>query len=419
MVDTIQIPNLPAATALDGAEMFEVVQGGVSSRATVNQVSDLLGAVTSVNGQTGAVVVTKTDVGLGNADNTSDANKPVSIATQTALNLKAPIASPTFTGTVSGITATMVGLGNVDNTSDANKPVSTATQTALNLKANLANPTFTGTVGGITATMVGLGNVDNTSDANKPVSTAQRAAILAAAPAGQCYLQITGANLELIPMGGSVININGALYTLPASTTLAATGAAALTAYYIYAYMVSTTITLERSTTGYTVNSSGVPQKTGDATRTLVGQAYTNGASAWAFVLSYWNRKRRVVSGAKLAANRTVTATGSATVNSFEAIVGFLAWPDEAVHTQLNGSWTVVGVATGFAQIVYDGATIGQTTVTTATTTSPLPLSDDKNFTAGTWHTADLWGDRTGGPSVIFVGGSNVGECGLQTVVNG
>lgn len=35
-------------------------------------------------------------------------------------------------------------LGNIDNTSDANKPVSTAQQTALNLKANLASPTFTG-----------------------------------------------------------------------------------------------------------------------------------------------------------------------------------------------------------------------------------------------------------------------------------
>lgn len=37
-----------------------------------------------------------------------------------------------------------VGLGSVDNTSDANKAISTATQTALNLKANLASPTFTG-----------------------------------------------------------------------------------------------------------------------------------------------------------------------------------------------------------------------------------------------------------------------------------
>ena len=99
--------------------------------------------------------ITKSDVGLANVDNTTDANKPVSTATQTALDLKlatataattyetitnvalkAPINSPTFTGTVSGITSTMVGLGNVDNTSDANKPVSTATQTALDLKVD-------------------------------------------------------------------------------------------------------------------------------------------------------------------------------------------------------------------------------------------------------------------------------------------
>ncbi len=38
------------------------------------------GDVLSVAGRTGAVVLTKTDVSLGNVDNTSDANKPVSIA---------------------------------------------------------------------------------------------------------------------------------------------------------------------------------------------------------------------------------------------------------------------------------------------------------------------------------------------------
>jgi len=58
----------------------------------------------------------------------------------TALGLKAPIASPTFTGTVAGIDKTMVGLANVDNTTDALKPVSTATQTALDLKLNLSDP---------------------------------------------------------------------------------------------------------------------------------------------------------------------------------------------------------------------------------------------------------------------------------------
>ena len=47
---------------------------------------------------------------------------------------------------VAGLTKTSVGLANVDNTSDANKPVSSATQTALDLKANLASPTFTGTL---------------------------------------------------------------------------------------------------------------------------------------------------------------------------------------------------------------------------------------------------------------------------------
>jgi hypothetical protein len=55
------------------------------------------------------VTVSKSDVGLGNADNTSDANKPVSTAAQTALDLKANLASPTFTGTPalpSGTTAT-------------------------------------------------------------------------------------------------------------------------------------------------------------------------------------------------------------------------------------------------------------------------------------------------------------------------
>jgi len=47
-------------------------------------------AVQSVNGKTGnAVSLDKNDVGLGNVDNTSDANKPISTATQAALNLKA------------------------------------------------------------------------------------------------------------------------------------------------------------------------------------------------------------------------------------------------------------------------------------------------------------------------------------------
>lgn len=65
----------------------------------------------------------------------------------TSLAAKANTASPTFTGTVSGISKAMVGLGNVDNTSDASKPVSTATATAL---AGKANTTHTHLVADIT-----------------------------------------------------------------------------------------------------------------------------------------------------------------------------------------------------------------------------------------------------------------------------
>lgn len=44
------------------------------------------------------VTLVKADVGLGNVDNTADTAKPVSTAQQTALNLKAPLASPALTG---------------------------------------------------------------------------------------------------------------------------------------------------------------------------------------------------------------------------------------------------------------------------------------------------------------------------------
>lgn len=56
-----------------------------------------------------------------------------------ALNLdeKANIASPNFTGTVTGISKAMVGLSDAENTADLKKPISILTQEALDLKASL------------------------------------------------------------------------------------------------------------------------------------------------------------------------------------------------------------------------------------------------------------------------------------------
>ena len=94
--------------------------------------------VTSVAGKTGAVTLVKGDVGLGNVDNTSDANKPVSTAQQTALDLKAPLASPALTGTPTAPTASQ-------GTSTTQIATTSFVTTGLNLKANLASPALTGT----------------------------------------------------------------------------------------------------------------------------------------------------------------------------------------------------------------------------------------------------------------------------------
>ena len=76
------------------------------------------------------LVLVKADVGLGSVDNTSDANKPVSTAQQTALNLKANLASPTFTGTVTVPTPT--------NATDAvNKSYADAITQSLDIKQSV------------------------------------------------------------------------------------------------------------------------------------------------------------------------------------------------------------------------------------------------------------------------------------------
>ena len=60
-----------------------------------------------------------------------------SIATKAPLNSLTFTGTATFTGTVVGVSKAMVQLDKVDNTPGLDKPVSTATQIALDLKAPL------------------------------------------------------------------------------------------------------------------------------------------------------------------------------------------------------------------------------------------------------------------------------------------
>jgi trimeric autotransporter adhesin len=122
------------------------------------------GSITSVNGQTGPLVVlTKSNVGLSNVDNTSDANKPLSTASTTALGTKQSTLSLTTTGTGA---ATLVGA-----TLNIPTPAGSATTNTLTTAGNvitsnvngvssssnaITSSSFTGTLDQIVATFNGV-----------------------------------------------------------------------------------------------------------------------------------------------------------------------------------------------------------------------------------------------------------------------
>ena len=236
--------------------------------------------------------ITKSMVGLGSVDNTADTAKPVSTATQTALDLKlasataattyetisnvalkAPLASPALTGTPTAPTAaagtnttqvaTTAFVGTAVSNLVASAPAaldtlnelatalgndasfSTTITNSIALKAPLASPTFTGTVSGITKSMVGLGSVDNTADTAKPISTATQTALdlkLASATAASTYAPLasptfTGTNTvaNITVSGTSNMSANGVQFSdgtqtkegVPSRTTIGTTISAA------------------------------------------------------------------------------------------------------------------------------------------------------------------------------------------------
>ena len=117
--------------------------------------------------------VTKAQVGLGSVPNT-DATNPANISQSAIYRFVSDTEKTAWNAKESAITAgttsqyyrgdksfqtldkSAVGLVNVDNTSDLNKPVSTAQQTALNAKANLSGSDFTGAISAQTTISAGL-----------------------------------------------------------------------------------------------------------------------------------------------------------------------------------------------------------------------------------------------------------------------
>ena len=249
-------PTVPGLASKLNSSQVGIANGVASLDATGKVPSSQLSVtfpVTAVAGRTGSVTLTKTDVGLENVDNTTDANKPISSATQTALNAKADSSALTTglagkvdssqVGAVNGIasldasgkvpltqlqltfpvttvagrtgdvtlTKNDVGLGNVDNTTDANKPISSATQTALNAKANSSHTHAISDVTGLQTAIDGKAATSHTHTAsNISDSTAVGRAVLTAADAAAAQLVLGIANT--VQVVGSFAEVTTPVY---------------------------------------------------------------------------------------------------------------------------------------------------------------------------------------------------------------
>lgn len=134
----VTITGLPNAATLTGTERVPMDQAGTTVDASAQAIANLATAAT---------------VGLGNVNNTSDLSKPISTATQTALDLKAAASA----------------VSNVNNTSDLAKPISTATQAALDLKAATSHTQAASTITDL-ATVATSGSAGDLSSGTLPAA---------------------------------------------------------------------------------------------------------------------------------------------------------------------------------------------------------------------------------------------------------
>lgn len=184
--------------------------------------------VSSVAGKTGAITLVKGDVGLGNVDNTSDANKPVSTATQTALDAKA---ATTHTHAIADTT-------NLQATLDAK--IATTSRAAANGVASLDASTkipIAQVPTGTTSTTVALGNHTHSYIATSSRAAANGVASLDAStkiPIAQVPTGTTNVTVALGDHVHTIANVTNLQTTLDAkvaaSEKAAASGVATLDA---------------------------------------------------------------------------------------------------------------------------------------------------------------------------------------------
>ena len=145
--------------------------------------------------------------------------------------------------------------------------------------------------------------------------------------------------IRLNRCNGLLLTIDNLPRTIPAAgVDLAVTGLTVGTGYYIYAFMNAGVMTLEPSASGYLIDArNGLPVKSSDVTRTLVGWARCGTSTQWyesqfaRWVASYWNRRPKWL-------NENVNVV---TASTSYVVVGnplnVFVWADETLRMGMSG----------------------------------------------------------------------------------
>jgi hypothetical protein len=361
-------------------------------------VGQILGTGLTYNDASNTITVDTTNIQLrvsGVSDTEIGYLDGVTSAIQTQIDAKAPTSNPTFTGTVAGITKSMVGLGSVDNTTDAEKPISTATQTALDLKlasataattyetitnvalkAPLYSPTFTGTVtlptGTVTSAMILDGTIVD-ADINASAAIAQskisglstslglKADLASPTFTGTITLPLTTAGYVTTTSGGVISSVatipNSGLTnsSVTVGTTAIALGASSTTLAGL------TSVTSTAFVGGLTGNVSGNASTVTNGVYTTDSGTVTNAMLAGSIANSKLSNS--TISGVSLGSNLSALTIGTGLSGTSYNGSGAVTIAIDSTVATLTGSQTLTNktlssaVATG--GITHNGATSG------------------------------------------------------------
>jgi hypothetical protein len=411
LLTPLEIPEVQEATAPSaGFVKLGILDKKLTlsfSDSTVKQLDTNL--VTSVAGKIGVVTLDKSDVGLSNVDNTSDTNKPISTATQEALNSKITSNPAIAAGTFSKITYDSKGLilsgqslsasdiptlnQNTTGTSsnvtgiisilNGGTGATTSSQALSNLGAYPAsNPSGytsnTGTVISVNATSPLVSSGGTTPSLSIPAATSSLNGYMSASDKTK---------LDGIAVGATNVTntdqlINGAGFTANTGTVTSVGGTGTISG-----------LTLSGNvTTSGNLTLGGTLSLTSGQVTTALGYTPYNSTNPSGYITSSSSISGNAGTATTLQTARTLTVgntgktfNGSANVDWTLAEIGAYAATNPSGYTTNTGTVTSVGGTGGYGGLTLSGivTTSGNLTLG-GTPTGTWPISVSGNAATAT-----------------------------------